>query len=67
AEMQPAELCRWVEAEINSNPLLKCIYFDAVDARTMQSVASWSDAPRIQGCIAVQAGEIRLIDNIKLK
>lgn len=67
AEMQPAELCRWVEAEINSNSLLKCIYFDAVDARTMQSVASWSDAPRIQGCIAVQAGEIRLIDNIKLK
>jgi pantoate--beta-alanine ligase len=67
AEMQPAELIGWVEAEINANPLLKCIYFDAVDARTMQSVASWSDAPRIQGCIAVQAGEIRLIDNIKLK
>ena len=65
--MTPAELTAWVERSVNENPLLKVIYFEAVDALTMQKVASWDDAERIQGCIAVQAGEIRLIDNIKIK
>ena len=67
ATMNPAELTEWVIATIDSNPLLKTIYFEAVDARTMQKVEHWSDAERIQGCCAVQAGDIRLIDNIKIK
>ena len=33
----------------------------------MQEVATWDDSPRIQGCIAVQAGDIRLIDNIRIR
>ncbi len=66
-ELAPAELEAWVVAEVDRNPLLRTIYFHAVDAATMQQVASWEDAGRVQGCIAVQAGEIRLIDNIKLK
>ena len=49
------------------NPLLKVIYYQSVDAQTMQEVAAWSDAERIQGCIAVQAGDIRLIDNIRIR
>ena len=63
----PAELTEWVVATIDSNPLLKTIYFEAVDARTMQRVEKWSDSERIQGCCAVQAGNIRLIDNIRIK
>ena len=35
------------------NPLLKVIYYQSVDALTMQEVAAWSDSERIQGCIAV--------------
>lgn len=65
--MTPAELTAWVEAEINRNELLRVIYFQAVDARSMQQVEAWSDAERVQGCIAVQAGEIRLIDNIRIR
>ena len=65
--MTPAELTEWVVKTIDSNPLLKTIYFEAVDARTMQRVESWSESERVQGCCAVQAGEIRLIDNIKIK
>ena len=67
ATMTPAELTKWVVATIDSNPLLKTIYFEAVDARTMQRVDNWNDSERIQGCCAVQAGNIRLIDNIKIK
>lgn len=65
--MTPAELTRWMVENIDANPLLKTIYFEAVDALTMQRVEKWSDAERIQGCCAVQAGEIRLIDNIRIK
>ena len=63
----PAELKAWVTAEVERNPLLKVIYFQAVDALTMQEVEAWSDSDRIQGCIAVQAGSIRLIDNIRIR
>lgn len=66
-EMSPRKLESWVVDEIDKNPLLKTIYFHAVDAATMQQVESWSEVERVQGCVAVQAGEIRLIDNIKLK
>ena len=66
-EMAPARLKAWVTAEVERNPLLKVIYYQSVDARTMQEVATWDDSPRIQGCIAVQAGDIRLIDNICIR
>ena len=66
-ELSPAELTAWVVAEVEKNPLLKVIYFQAVDALSMQQVASWEESPRVQGCIAVQAGDIRLIDNVKIK
>ena len=66
-EMAPARLKEWVTAEVERNPLLKVIYYQSVDARTMQEVAAWDDSPRIHGCIAVQAGDIRLIDNIRIR
>ena len=66
-EMAPARLKEWVTAEVERNPLLKVIYYQSVDARTMQEVAAWDDSPRIQGCIAVQAGDIRLVDNIRIR
>ena len=62
----PAEMVAWVEEEINKNPLLKCIYFEVVDALSMQSVAEWTNNCNTQGCIAVQCGSVRLIDNIKV-
>ena len=66
-ELTPAQLTEWVTAEVERSGLLKVIYFQAVDALSMQQVSSWEENPRIQGCIAVQAGEIRLIDNVKIK
>ncbi len=66
-EMSPEELKAWVKAEVERNELLKVIYYQSVDALTMQEVGAWSDTDRIQGCIAVQAGQIRLIDNIRIR
>ncbi|MBR2073266.1 MAG: pantoate--beta-alanine ligase [Alistipes sp.] len=66
-DLSPAELTEWVIEQVAADGLLKVIYFQAVDATTLQQVTSWDESPRIQGCIAVQAGEIRLIDNVKIK
>ena len=66
-EMTPSQLTEWVVKSVEENPLLKVIYFQAVDALSLQEVTTWEESERIQGCIAVQAGAIRLIDNIKLK
>ncbi len=66
-KLSPAELKEWVKQEVEKNPLLKVIYYQSVDALTMQEVSSWDESERIQGCIAVQDGDIRLIDNIRIK
>lgn len=65
--MTPAELKSWVISEIEREGLMKVIYFQAVDALSLQEVTTWEDSDNIQGCIAVQAGAIRLIDNVKIK
>lgn len=64
-EMTPAEVEEFVTEKINSNPLLEVIYFKIVDALTMMQVENWKDSEAIQGCAAVRAGNVRLIDNIR--
>ena len=54
-------------ASITSLPMRAEAAVKNVYVATMQSVESWEQSPRIQGCIAVMAGEIRLIDNIRIK
>lgn len=66
-QLTPAQLTAWVTARIEREPLLRVLYFAPVDALTMQIVDTWEAAPQIQGCIAVQAGNIRLIDNIRIR
>ena len=67
AGMTPAELADFVTRETERSGLLEVIYFQLVDALTMQQVAAWDESERIQGCIAVQAGAVRPIDNIRKK
>ena len=66
-QLTPCQLKEWVVKEVEQNPLLKVIYYQSVDAASMQEVTSWEQSKRIQGCIAVQAGDIRLIDNILIR
>ncbi len=66
-DSSPSEMVDIVRSIVERSGVLRVIYFEAVDATTMRSVESWSGSENIQGCIAVQAGAVRLIDNIKLK
>ncbi len=58
------ELIDWVVNEINADPELEVEYFEIANAQTLQLVSNWSDAQELVGCIAVQVGDVRLIDNV---
>lgn len=66
-KMSPAELTKWTADKVDENSLLKTEYYEIVDARTLQRVNSWAETDEPHGCITVQAGNVRLIDNISLK
>ncbi|MDR0546796.1 MAG: pantoate--beta-alanine ligase [Dysgonamonadaceae bacterium] len=60
-----AEVKREVIEKINAVPGLQVEYFDLVDGVSLQSIEKWSDSDYIVGCVAVFAGEVRLIDNVR--
>ena len=66
-ELNVEELTNWVINRINENEYLNTEYFEIVDSMTLQPVKSWNDTCPKVGCIAVQCGKIRLIDNVEFK
>ena len=58
-----AELKKQVIAQIDGTPGLQTEYFDIVDRDTLQTATQYREN-LLQGCIAVRAGTVRLIDNI---
>ncbi|MDR1156278.1 MAG: pantoate--beta-alanine ligase [Bacteroidales bacterium] len=59
------ELKKWVVDRINHTPGLRTEYFDIVDRDSLQPVSEYKENA-LQACIAVYAGAVRLIDNIRL-
>jgi len=43
---------------------LQTEYFELVDGDSLQPIKDWNDSDFIVGCVAVFAGEVRLIDNV---
>ncbi len=66
-ELSVKKMIRWVEETINSDSHLRVEYFELVDSETLQPIGSWGHNGGIVGCIAVWAGNIRLIDNVTFK
>ncbi|WP_321279788.1 pantoate--beta-alanine ligase [Marinifilum fragile] len=64
ADLSVNELKDWVVDEINKNPYLSVEYFEIVDDTYLQPIKSWDENKVKVGCITVQVGKIRLIDNI---
>lgn len=67
----PQKTIDWVVSfvieQINKVDGLEVEYFQIVDSMTLQPVKDWNDAQHITGCIAVFAGDVRLIDNVTYK
>lgn len=64
--MSVDEMKRRVFDRINADPLLQVEYFEVVNADTLEEIDRWSDAFPMRGCITVQAGNVRLIDNVSI-
>jgi pantoate--beta-alanine ligase len=62
-----SELKKAVIDKINAVPELQVEYFEVVDGFTLQSIKDWADTEYPVGCVAVYAGEVRLIDNVSYK
>lgn len=63
-EMSVQGMIDWVKSEINSDSELVVEYFEIADAKTLQPVTTWNESNELVGCIAVQVGQVRLIDNV---
>ena len=64
ADLSVSELKNWVIEEINKNPYLAVEYFEIVDNTSLLPVNNWDEAEEKIGCITVQVGKVRLIDNV---
>ncbi|MBR8537160.1 pantoate--beta-alanine ligase [Carboxylicivirga sediminis] len=66
-DLSVEKIKKQVEETINATKGLEVEYFEIVDGYTLQPVDNWEKSDYIVGCIAVFAGEIRLIDNVTYK
>jgi pantoate--beta-alanine ligase len=64
--LKPSEARDLAVKEIESEPLLKLEYFEIVDAESLVPVKNWMDSSSPVACIALYAGKVRLIDNMRL-
>jgi len=58
------ELKSWVTETINKDPNLRVEYFELANDPDLEEIKVWDGNKKIIACIAVFAGNIRLIDNI---
>ncbi len=63
----PEDLTKWVEKQFKKHPLLELEYFTIADEETLQTAKEIKENKQYRAFIAVFAGDIRLIDNIRLK
>ena len=50
---------------LQQDPRLKVEYFEIVDVKHLEPILNWNEKSRKIGCIAVQIGKVRLIDNME--
>jgi len=59
------KLTKWVQKEFEKHPLLELEYFTIAEEKTLETPKKIDFSKKHRGFIAVFAGEIRLIDNIR--
>jgi len=62
--LAPAEVKSWVISQFENQPRMKLEYFEIVEDKALQHVNDWGEKVNKVGCIAVQLGGVRLIDNL---
>jgi pantoate--beta-alanine ligase len=64
-KMSVDELKKWVTVNINKHPFFDVEYFEIVRDRDLAPITNWCEGgDELIACIAVNAGGVRLIDNV---
>ena len=64
ATLSPAEVKSWVISQFEDQPKMQLEYFEIVEDNELKPVTTWKEDVNKVGCIAVQMGDVRLIDNL---
>ena len=62
--LSPEELIKWVTAQFDKQQDMHLEYFDIVEDKELRPVTDWAEKVNKVGCLAVQLGGVRLIDNM---
>ncbi len=62
--LAPSEVKAWVISQFEDQPRMKLEYFEIVEDKALKQVKEWDEKVNKVGCIAVQLGGVRLIDNL---
>ncbi|WP_435414018.1 pantoate--beta-alanine ligase [Polaribacter aestuariivivens] len=62
-----SEINEWVENQFKKQPLLELEYFTIAEEKTLETTETKESNKKYRAFIAVFAGKIRLIDNIRLR
>ncbi len=66
-EKSVEEIQNWVEKKFKNHKIFKLEYFTIAEEKTLETITIKEAGKKYRAFIAVFAGEIRLIDNIRLK
>ncbi len=62
--LSPAEIKSWLTSQFIEQPLMQLEYFEIVEDKELRSIIDWTENVNKVGCLAVQLGGVRLIDNL---
>lgn len=62
--LSPGELKEWLGLQFEMQDSMKMEYFEIVEDKGLRSIEEWDEKVNKVACIAVQLGEVRLIDNL---
>ena len=66
AKKNTYKVYKWIEKKFKEHPLLKLEYFEIAEEETLRTISEKNTEKDYRAFIAVFAGKIRLIDNIRL-
>ena len=62
--LSPVEIINWVTAQFEKQPDMQLEYFNIVEDKELRPVTDWTEKVNKVGCLSVQLGGVRLIDNM---
>ncbi|MEA3460596.1 MAG: pantoate--beta-alanine ligase [Bacteroidota bacterium] len=63
-DLTPRQLKEWVRLQFELQTAFELEYFEIIEDKGLTSIEEWDDEVNKVACLAVQLGEVRLLDNL---